>query len=115
MYTGFFLNLGRNEKRRGLLMRHLADIGASSRYQRFEAVDGRSVASAYDTKLDAGNLGLWLSHEHLLQTYHAPTLHLHIIEDDIIFARNAVHTLENVLQCADGQSGNWDLIFTDVY
>jgi hypothetical protein len=115
MYTGIFLNLSRNEKRRAALTRHLADVGASSRYQRVEAVDGRAVAHAYNTTLDPGNLGLWLSHEYLSHTYNAPGFHLHIIEDDVVFARNAVKVLEGVLQHADAQLGPWDLLFTDIF
>lgn len=77
-----------NEKRRNFLTRHLEEIGVASRYQRFDAVDGRAVAHEYPTILDPGNLGLWLSHEKLLQANSAQDQHLHIIEDDI-FAKNA--------------------------
>ena len=115
MYRGFFLNLNTNETRRAALTRHLAEIGVSSRYERVEAVNGRDIAHAYDTKLDPGNLGLWLTHESITQTFNSPDLHLHILEDDAILARNIVPVLEGILKGADVQLGNWDLLFTNIF
>jgi hypothetical protein len=45
MCQGFFINLDRNEVRRKPLTKHLEEIGAASRYQRIEAVDGRAPTS----------------------------------------------------------------------
>jgi GR25 family glycosyltransferase involved in LPS biosynthesis len=116
MYRGVFLNLERSVNRRESLVRHLEEIGASSRYERFEAVDGREVQDQYHTKLDAGNLGLWLTHEKLLHTIGASaTAHLHIIEDDVVFSRSAGAAIEGALRFMDSQYPNWDLLFTDVF
>lgn len=114
MFTGFYLNLDRNTARRGSLTRHLEEVGALPRYRRFEAVDGRAVAPAYQTDLDPGSLGLWLTHERLMQSVGSPDAHLHLIEDDVILARDAVAVIDRTPAVAD-QLGEWDLIFTDVF
>jgi hypothetical protein len=115
VYRGFYLNLARNEERRAALTRHLQEVGASSRYERFEAIEGRSVASQYFTPLDPGALGLWLTHEKLVHSQRSPQAHLHIIEDDAIFARNAVSQFDVILQAADTWPAGWDILFTDVF
>jgi hypothetical protein len=116
MYRGVYLNLARNERRRLALTERLAEVGAAPYYQRFEAVDGRAVAAQLPTSLDPGNLGLWLSHEQVVQAAAASADgHLHIIEDDAVLARNFAPLLDGLLTNADRQYPNWDLIFTDAF
>jgi GR25 family glycosyltransferase involved in LPS biosynthesis len=115
MYQGFFINLSRNQERRQSLLQHLEEIGAAARYQRFEAVDGRAVAHLYNTTLQPGALGLWLSDLNLLGANRSPGLHLHIIEDDSVFARDAVGLFDRTLEHADARLSHWDLIFTDIH
>jgi GR25 family glycosyltransferase involved in LPS biosynthesis len=115
MYKGFYINLASNETRRAALTRHLQEVGAADRYQHVDAVNGRAVASQHPTKLDPGNLGLLLSHEKILQQNTATDCHLHIIEDDAIFCKNAVTVFETMLNCADTQLAGWDILFTDVF
>ncbi len=114
MYRGYFLNLQRNEQRRNALVQHLADIGAATRYERFDAVEGRAVAADHPTKLDPGNLGLWLSHERLLKAA-GTDKHVHILEDDAILARQAVELLDGLLAHMDQNNIAWDLLFTDIF
>jgi hypothetical protein len=114
MYEGFFINLDRNEKRRQALIEHLEGIGAALRYRRLAAVDGRAVSHQYQTKLVPGQLGLWLSHIKLLEASSGASEHLHIVEDDAVFAANAMNSFDAVLEAADAELGVWDLIFTDV-
>jgi GR25 family glycosyltransferase involved in LPS biosynthesis len=114
MYRGYFLNLQRNEQRRNALLKNLAETGASARYERWEAVDGRAAANDHPTKLDPGNLGLWLSHEQLLQS--APSdKHIHILEDDAVLGKNAVEVLDGMLAHLDASVPTWDLLFTDTF
>jgi len=115
MYQGFFINLARNEKRRDALVRHLEEIGAAPHYRRFEAVDGRAVAGDYNTTLDPGNLGLWLSNLNLLNSNRGTDRHLHIVEDDTVFAKDAVALFSHALAVADKHLPGWDLLFTDIY
>jgi hypothetical protein len=115
MYQGFFINLSSSMARRHALLRHLEEIGAAARYQRFEAVEGRAVAHLHPTTLEPGALGLWLSDISLLSANRSSLLHLHIIEDDVTFARNAVDLFERILEHADARLSHWDLVFTDVH
>ena len=114
MYRGVYINLARNKKRRASLVRHLEAVGAASRYERVEAVDGRAVAARFKTPLDAGSLGLWLTHEAILQTHRARGQHLHILEDDTVLVSRASQRFEQVLSDADAGS-SWDLLFTDIF
>jgi len=121
MYHGVFLNLRRNEQRRTALVRHLAEVGAAERYQWFEAIDGQAIlkqapAGQYETKLQPGNLGLWLSHEKLIQSLGAaPQADVHILEDDAVLAKNAVAQFDGLLARIDREGHQWDLLFTDVF
>lgn len=115
MYSGFFINLNRNESRRAHVIQQLKDVNLSEHYQRFEAVDGNALAGTYDSKLLGGELGLWLSHEKLAKAYNDPHNHLHIIEDDVLFPSNAASVFEATLQYADANISDWDLIFTDIF
>lgn len=114
MFTGYFLNLQRNEQRRMALLAHLAEVGAQGRYERWEAVDGRAAAPEHPTKLDPGALGLWLTHERLLQAASRDS-HVHILEDDALLARNAVAVLDGLLSKIDTMVSSWDLLFTDIF
>jgi GR25 family glycosyltransferase involved in LPS biosynthesis len=114
MYRGFFLNLQRNEQRRAALVSHLEAIGAEKRYERFEAVEGKTVAAEHPTKLDPGNLGLWLSHERLLADV-GRDQHVHILEDDAFLARDAVKVIAATLAHIDEKIPTWDLLFTDTF
>src|SRR5262245_19235542 len=114
MYRGYFLNLDRNGQRREALTRHLAERGAGERYERWAVVDGKAAAAEHPTKLDPGNLGLWLSHERLLKSIPADQ-HVHILEDDAILGTNAVGILDELLGHLDKSLAGWDLLFTDIF
>lgn len=115
MYQGFYVNLARSEERRRALTRHLVEIGAAARYQRIEGVDGRAVAEQYQTTLDPGNLGIWLSHDKLLEASRESHVHLHFIEDDTVLVKNAVSKFDALLAEADARFSGWDLVFTDIH
>lgn len=113
MFQGFFINLRRSEQRRERLIRHLTEVGAGDRYQRFEAVDGKAVAGEYTTILSPGQLGCWLSFLKVLSANRSADRHVHIIEDDIVLASKSVPLLDFVLRVADEKAAGWDLLFTD--
>jgi len=113
MYRGYFINLDRESSRRESLTRNLAEIGAASRYKRFSAIDGQTVASQYQTKLSPGQLGCWLSHLRVLESERNSDAHLHLVEDDVEFAQDSVALCEKALECALGT--DWDLIFTEIW
>jgi hypothetical protein len=113
MYTGVYINLERNEKRRASMDRHLKDIGASSRYEWFPAIDGRTVLDNHPTAMRPGALGLWLTVECILEAFEGLDQHLHILEDDVVLARNGPALFEQALEYADKELRGWDLLFTE--
>lgn len=115
MYQGYYINLDKNEKRRESLTRHLQEVGAADRYQRFPAVDGRLAPETAPPSLKRGSLGLWLTHRNLLETCAGSDLHIHIIEDDAQLPQNAVEQFEKILLAADRKLPEWDVLFTETF
>jgi hypothetical protein len=115
MYRGLFINLDRNEARREQLTRDLADCGAAARYERFAAVDGHAAAAQHPTELDPGSLGLWLTHERLLEAHRDSDLDLHVIEDDVSLAGDVVARIDETLGRAHSEQPDWDVIWTEMF
>jgi len=114
-YRGVFINLTENERRRNALAANLSAAGIGSWYTQFPAIDGRAEAANFPTKLDPGALGLWLTHEKIVEEFRDGTEHLHILEDDIVVASDAKRLFPMALQSADQNLGDWDLIFTETF
>lgn len=112
-FRGIYINLERNRRRSEILEEQLQTAGVQSLYERFPAVDGKAVAMHYETKLDAGSLGLWLTHENLLETWRHNDRHLHILEDDAVLPANAGNLFDQALKHADASLPGWDLLFTE--
>lgn len=115
MYYGYYLNLDSNTDRRDTLEAHLDLVGAAGRYRRFPAVNGREAAVARPEKLRPGSLGLWLTHENLLAAHAGSDRHLHIIEDDARLPRDAVARFDALLENADRQLPDWEVLFTETF
>jgi len=113
-FRGFFINLDRNKARCEAMTRHLADIGLAAEYQRLPAVDGQTLGADYVTKLDRGNLGLWLTHERLLAANKSSDTHLHLLEDDAFLPKDAAVCFPSLLEKTDKEIPDWDVIFTDI-
>jgi len=114
-YRGVFINLLANERRRRALLTNLTAAGIDSWYTHFPAIDGRGETSSAATKLSPGALGLWLSHERIVEQFGDGTEHLHILEDDAVVAKEARSLLPMALRNADQNLGDWDLIFTETF
>ena len=114
-FRGFVINLDRNQARAASMKQHLMDVGMADRYERFPAVDGRTLGAEYVTKLDRGNLGLWLTHERLLWANRSSEAHLHILEDDALLPKDAEVCFAKVLAALEKATPDWDLVFTDVF
>lgn len=115
MFRGFYINLPANKERRDALARQLANVHATERYRCFEAVDGKAVGSQFATKLKPGELGIWLSVLRLLEQNLNSDQHLHVVEDDIVFARDAVPLFDSYLGAIDARSPDWDILFTELF
>jgi hypothetical protein len=114
-FRGFYINLDRNQVRSASMAKQLADVGMADRYQRCPAVDGRTLGAEYVTTLDRGNLGLWLTHERLLSANKSSESHLHLLEDDAVFPKDANVCIGDLLAKADKDLPDWDVIFTDIF
>lgn len=113
VFKGVYINLERNRKRRAGMERQFADAGAHPLYERFPAVDGKAVAADLTTTLDPGSLGLWLTHEQIVDSHAGAGRHLHVLEDDAVLPGNAGELFHQALRHADGKLGEWDLLFTE--
>jgi hypothetical protein len=82
-YRGLFINLAESERRRNAMLSNLSDAGIASWYTPFPAVNGAAEAARSSTKLAAGALGLWLTHENIVDEFGDGTEHLHIMEETL--------------------------------
>src|SRR5215813_2668430 len=114
-YRGVFINLPENERRRKALLANLSAAGIDSWYTHVPAIDGRTEATNFTTKLNPGALGLWLTHEKIVESFGDASEHLHILEDDAVVARHSKSLLPMALRNADEHLGDWDLIFTETF
>jgi GR25 family glycosyltransferase involved in LPS biosynthesis len=114
-FRGFFINLDRNRARLHQMNTQLADLGMTALYTRIAAVDGSTLGPEYQTELDRGNLGLWLTHERLIEANRASDRHLHIMEDDALLPKDTLANFSIILDRADKNFPAWDLLFTEIY
>jgi GR25 family glycosyltransferase involved in LPS biosynthesis len=114
-YRGLFINLPQNERRRNALLSNLASAGITAWYTHLPAVDGRAEMAHFPTKLDPGALGLWLTHQRIVEEFRGSTEHLHIVEDDVVVAKDARRLFRMALKSADQSFGDWDLLFTETF
>jgi GR25 family glycosyltransferase involved in LPS biosynthesis len=109
-YQGIYINLARSRDRDASVQSQLQSLGWQDRYERFEAVDGKTIPQADSITLSQAELGCWLSHLHLLDRYRSRATHLHVVEDDVKF-----HSLLPKAFSGPAEAFDWDLMFTDVY
>lgn len=114
-FRGFYINLERNQRRRDAFLRQLEASRIAHLYERFPAVDGSAIAGHYDTRLDAGSLGLWLAHENLIEMCRHQESHLHILEDDAMLPANAGQLFDQALAHVEAAFPEWDLLFTETF
>lgn len=109
-YQGAYINLDRSTERRAHMEAELQRFGLLERYLRLPGVDGNPDQIASPLK-NAGEIGCFLSHVKALQQAKAGT-HLHIIEDDTLFAACTAPTLDWAVNA--GILDGFDLMYTDV-
>ena len=109
-FVGRFINMDASTGRREAFERGLEQLGQAGRYTRFAAVDGRGVDVGRST-LPPSEMGCMLSHyQCVLEAAERDGL-THIVEDDVVFAAEAVPILDQILRDTDP---SWDLLFTDI-
>ena len=110
MYKGFYINLDRSPDRRIAIEARLSHLNAASRYERFPAMDGSSTGLTASV-LTNSELGCLLSHYMLLESRTNRADHLHVIEDDVVFANCAVPSVDQVVR--SGLLDQYDILFTE--
>jgi GR25 family glycosyltransferase involved in LPS biosynthesis len=110
-WQGYFINLDRSPDRRQAMEAGLAAIGLSGAYRRFPAVGGEALSER--SPLSAGQCGCFRSHHGAVaQAIESNSGgFVHIIEDDVIFARAFPAMLGNAI--ASGALAQFDLVFTE--
>lgn len=110
-YQGVYINLDRSADRRAEMEAELARVGLTQRYKRHPAADGNEAKVNSPLK-NAGEIGCFLSHAAALKANAGTDRHLHILEDDVVFATSTARTLDGLI--ADGALENFDILYTDI-
>lgn len=111
MIKGWYINLERRSQRRLEMEQQLDALGLSADYQRFAAIDGKSLSLPTETHLSAGEVGCWLSHFRVLQQADGEC-HVHVLEDDAVLHPRVYAVLELFLQ--QHACEQWDILYTDM-
>lgn len=111
-YSGYYINLDRSRERRTQIERELARHKLEQLYTRFKAADGNTLGLA-NPHLKEGEMGCFTSHYLLMKkNLDAPT-HLHVVEDDVVFASRATEVIRTTID--NGGLDSYDIVFTDTY
>ena len=81
------------------------------RYRRFPGIDGRALDGSR-SRLSPGELGCFMSHYECICQADAPDHHLHILEDDVVFAPQTTQLLDRVIEDA---APLCDMLFNDIF
>ena len=112
LYNGFFINLDRSAQRRAETEGELARHGLSGCYQRFSAAEGNALNLPNPYNLNAGVLGCFTSHYLLLKQNLNSDKHLHVVEDEILFAACTQKVINWAI--ASGYLDADDIVYTDI-
>ena len=111
-YAGFFINLDRSPQRRAQTEAELARVGLTDRYRRFAASEGNSLSLPNPHKLSEGVMGCFISHTQLLKQNIGSDKHLHVIEDDVLFASCTERVIQWAMEA--GAFDHFDILYTDI-
>jgi len=111
-YTGFYINLDRSRERRAQIETQLAQLKLDHIYTRFKASDGNTLGLA-NPHLKDGEIGCFTSHYLLMKKNLDSPTHLHVVEDDVVFAGRAAEVIGATID--NGGLDAYDIIFTDTY
>jgi len=110
-YRGFYINLDRSLDRRARMEDQLRQFGLTDLYERFPAIDGRSLKPS-GSPLKPGEIGVFLSHYEVLKRSRALGKCIHVVEDDVLLTRHVRPVLEEAI-AATNVFQHYDLLFTD--
>ena len=111
-YRGYFINLDRSDGRRRSFEAQLERLGLAGCYERFPAVDGRSLdPGTHPHRVKLGEAGCFLSHLRALEAARRAGTDVHVVEDDVILARSLATRLATIVD--EGLLSRYDLVYTD--
>lgn len=110
-YAGFYINLDRCPDRRAEMEEELARCNLAQRYKRFAAADGNTL-NVQNSPLNKGEIGCFTSHYLILKENLGRGEHLHVVEDDTLFAPSTEQILGQIID--SGEAGNYDMFYTDL-
>jgi GR25 family glycosyltransferase involved in LPS biosynthesis len=111
IYAGRYINMDRSLDRRQALEAQFAAYGCADRYVRFSGVDGQRLDRSR-SPLTAGECGCFESHYRCIKESMGEDIHLHILEDDVVFGPRTIPYLDQAI--GDGFSQS-EMIFTDLF
>jgi len=111
-YAGFYINLDSKPGRRAAMETELTRHGLGEKYARFAGTEGNALKFPNPHSLKDGVIGCFASHCRLLEQNRAGGRHLHVVEDDAIFAACAPQTINRMI--AAGRLDACDILYTDV-
>lgn len=111
-YAGYYLNLDRDVDRRRTVENQLAANHLQAVYQRYPAALGNTL-NLNAPKLSPGAVGCFTSHYLLLKSLVGSPAHVHVVEDDVVFASCTGAVIDAFLK--NGGMDNWDLLYTDIW
>jgi GR25 family glycosyltransferase involved in LPS biosynthesis len=110
-FVGRYINMAASTERRGQMQEQFARLGYSELYQRFEAIDGHAVVDT-PASLSPAELGCYMSHYHCITAGGPADMHVHVVEDDVVFGTQTVPLLAQV---PDEVMDQCDIMFTDIF
>lgn len=110
-YAGLYINLDRCPERRAEMEAELARYGLSERYRRHPAAEGDTL-DLPNPRLNNGEIGCFISHAAALGDHLGTGEHLHIAEDDTVFAPGTEAVLNRII--ASGEIDAYDVLFADI-
>jgi GR25 family glycosyltransferase involved in LPS biosynthesis len=110
-FVGRYINMDASLERRAAMQAQFERLGCAERYARFPGVDGRTLDGSR-SRLSPGELGCFMSHYRCIVESDVADHHIHIIEDDVVFAPQTVALIDQVVNDA---AGTCDLLFTDIF
>lgn len=111
-YHGLYINLDRSTARRDAMEKQLDQLGLSSLYARFPAVDGASINSPR-SEIGKGETGCFQSHYRALMSARSRGKFVHILEDDAILSSSVRPVIEEAI--AQNLFEQFDVVFTDTF
>jgi len=110
-FVGIYINLDRCPERRAEIEGEFLRLGLNGKYSRLPAADGNAL-NLSNPKLNNGEIGCFTSHYLALKQNLGSGQHLHVIEDDTLFASCTESVINRIID--SGELDQLDLLYTDV-